>query len=104
MTPPRSFVVLSRSDTMCRALSTPVLAADLLSALQFDGDGRFLATGDQGGRIVLLQQSRTSNQVRRAELLCKHAPCYHTTSLHVLLRIGNLHIAVASAARKRTAL
>lgn len=31
-------------------------AADLLSALEFDPSGEFLATGDRGGRVVLLQQ------------------------------------------------
>lgn len=33
-----------------------LLAADLLSVLEFDANGDYLATGDRGGRVVLLEQ------------------------------------------------
>jgi len=33
-----------------------VHAADIISAVEFDGDGQHLATGDRGGRVVLFDQ------------------------------------------------
>jgi hypothetical protein len=35
----------------------PVFAADLLSAMDFDETGNYLATGDRGGRVVVFQRS-----------------------------------------------
>lgn len=34
--------------------------ADLLSAVEFDTSGEFLATGDKGGRVVIFQRMRPS--------------------------------------------
>ena len=51
-------------DTHNQHVEPSLYAADLLSALQFDSDGHFLATGDQGGRVVLLEQSGKSQSVR----------------------------------------
>jgi hypothetical protein len=44
-----------------RARPAPLLfpsfpAADILSALEFDETGEFLASGDKGGRIVIFQR------------------------------------------------
>ncbi len=32
-------------------------AADIISAIEFDGDGTHLATGDRGGRVVLFERT-----------------------------------------------
>ena len=43
-------------------------AADVISAVEFDSDGSYLATGDKGGRVVLFEKvstqpvSRSNNQ------------------------------------------
>jgi serine/threonine-protein phosphatase 2A regulatory subunit B len=31
-------------------------AADVISAVEFNADGSYLATGDKGGRVVLFEQ------------------------------------------------
>ena len=37
--------------------------ADIISAIEFDGDGQHLATGDRGGRVVLFERVATQQQV-----------------------------------------
>jgi len=32
------------------------IAADVISAVEFDSDGSYLATGDKGGRVVLFEK------------------------------------------------
>jgi len=39
-------------------LSTPTLVADIISTVEFNHDGEFLATGDKGGRVVIFQRVR----------------------------------------------
>ncbi len=34
-------------------------AADVISAVEFDADGSYLATGDKGGRVVLFEKVST---------------------------------------------
>jgi hypothetical protein len=34
-------------------------AADVISAVEFDSDGSYLATGDKGGRVVLFEKVST---------------------------------------------
>lgn len=41
-----------------------VLAADIISTVQFNHDGEFLATGDKGGRVVIFQRDGTKIRVR----------------------------------------
>lgn len=38
-------------------------AADVISAVEFDAGGGFLATGDRGGRVVLFEQTPLQQQV-----------------------------------------
>lgn len=40
-------------------IRAPRRAADIISAVEFDWDGRHLATGDRGGRVVLFEQVPT---------------------------------------------
>ena len=37
--------------------SCPFFAADVLSAVEFDHTGQFLATGDKGGRVVIFENA-----------------------------------------------
>ena len=37
------------------------LTADTITAVEFDGSGDFLATGDRGGRIVLFTKNSSSD-------------------------------------------
>ena len=45
------------------------LAADIISTVQFNHDGEFLATGDKGGRVVIFQRDGTKIRVRREKPL-----------------------------------
>ena len=49
-------------------IRAPRCAADIISAVEFDWDGRHLATGDRGGRVVLFEQVPT--QPVRLRLCC----------------------------------
>ena len=35
---------------------TTIFSADIISTVQFNHDGEFLATGDKGGRVVIFQK------------------------------------------------
>ncbi len=41
------------------------LAADIISTVEFDSTGNYLATGDKGGRVVLFE---------RNEMVCRASP------------------------------
>jgi hypothetical protein len=41
------------------AVSNARAAADVISAVEFDADGSYLATGDKGGRVVLFEKVST---------------------------------------------
>lgn len=34
-----------------------IFSADIISAIEFDETGNFLATGDRGGRVVLFERA-----------------------------------------------
>jgi serine/threonine-protein phosphatase 2A regulatory subunit B len=36
-----------------------VVAADIISTVEFDHTGNYLATGDKGGRVVLFERNET---------------------------------------------
>ena len=36
-----------------------VIAADIISTVEFDHTGNYLATGDKGGRVVLFERNET---------------------------------------------
>ena len=36
-------------------------AEDLISAVEFDGTGEYLATGDRGGRVVIFESSEVAS-------------------------------------------
>lgn len=38
--------------------------ADLLTAIEFDQNGDYLATGDKGGRVVIFEKGDDIKQVR----------------------------------------
>jgi len=42
----------------------PLRTADLLTAIEFDHTGDYLATGDRGGRVVLFEKGDDIKQVR----------------------------------------
>ena len=37
-----------------------IAEADIISAVEFNHDGEYLATGDKGGRVVLFERNQTS--------------------------------------------
>ena len=53
------------------ALLCPRPAADIISAVEFDHTGDFLATGDQGGRVVLFERIAASRAVRATAAACQ---------------------------------
>jgi hypothetical protein len=38
---------------------TSVFPADIISTVEFDHTGNYLATGDKGGRVVLFERNET---------------------------------------------
>lgn len=40
----------------CDVTRRGVRAADIISAVEFDDSGQFLATGDRGGRVVIFER------------------------------------------------
>ena len=44
----------------------PLPTADIISTVEFNHDGEFLATGDKGGRVVIFQRDGTKMRVRLA--------------------------------------
>ena len=40
-------------------LTLVFLAADIISTVEFDHTGNYLATGDKGGRVVLFERNET---------------------------------------------
>ena len=40
------------------------LSADIISTVEFNHDGEFLATGDKGGRVVIFQRDGTKMRVK----------------------------------------
>jgi hypothetical protein len=52
--------VLTRSSFLRRSSSPPfILIADIISTVEFDETGDYLATGDKGGRVVLFERNDT---------------------------------------------
>lgn len=55
-----SLLSLRSRSWPCKSVSprpcAPLIAADLISAVEFDGTGDYLATGDHGGRVVLFER------------------------------------------------
>ena len=49
------------------SLLPPSLPADIISTVQFNHDGEFLATGDKGGRVVIFQRDGTKMRVSTEE-------------------------------------
>jgi hypothetical protein len=41
------------------ALLTELFTADIISTVEFDHTGNYLATGDKGGRVVLFERNET---------------------------------------------
>lgn len=46
--------------------------ADIISTVEFDHTGNYLATGDKGGRVVLFERNETvsRNRAKFHDLLC----------------------------------
>jgi hypothetical protein len=44
-------------------LTYTVLPADIISTVEFDHTGNYLATGDKGGRVVLFERNETVSEV-----------------------------------------
>ena len=69
--PPRSVKSLhSPSPTFTPNNTSTLPPADIISAVEFDKSGEHLATGDQGGRVVLferLRHSKTSLETMRGD-------------------------------------
>ncbi|CAI8052306.1 Protein phosphatase PP2A 55 kDa regulatory subunit [Geodia barretti] len=56
-----------------------VTEADIISTVEFNHDGEFLATGDKGGRVVIFQRDGTKMRVRNKQLLaCTHTHTHYT--------------------------
>lgn len=60
----------STSATRCRdamrgANFMPATIADIISTVEFDHTGNYLATGDKGGRVVLFERNETVSGTRQ---------------------------------------
>ena len=52
------------------ALSFPAYPADIISTVEFDSTGNYLATGDKGGRVVLFERNEAVSHPCLFERLC----------------------------------
>ena len=50
-------IVFSYLSDIITVDGPPALAEDLISSVQFDASGEYLATGDRGGRVVIFESS-----------------------------------------------
>ncbi len=66
-------LVLATPRRACPPCPAPPAAADIISAVEFDHSGDFLATGDQGGRVVLFERIAASRAVSRRCRSLAHA-------------------------------
>ncbi|RWR94041.1 Protein phosphatase 2A [Cinnamomum micranthum f. kanehirae] len=55
-----------------------VLDVDIISAIEFDKSGKYLATGDNGGRIVLFEHTNEKDDLPRKVL--EHSDCCSSTT------------------------
>ena len=64
---------LSPTPPLPLPLPLPTLhtEADIISTVEFNHDGEFLATGDKGGRVVIFQRDGTKMRVGRVHSVCK---------------------------------
>lgn len=67
--------------------SEDYLEADILSAVEFDPTGEFLATGDKGGRIVIFRRTPDSRSPE------PEVVCYHYSKLDQLSVADHLRVA-----------
>lgn len=61
------------------AVEDDVTDADIISCVEFNGDGELLATGDKGGRIVIFQRDQDSKD---SEQRCCNYEVYSTFQSH----------------------
>ena len=47
---------MSPLKTLDSHISCQICAADVISAVEFDHEGQYLATGDRGGRVVIFER------------------------------------------------
>lgn len=47
------------SSDVCCVILTAGAPADIISTVEFDHTGNYLATGDKGGRVVLFERNET---------------------------------------------
>ncbi|KAK6583719.1 hypothetical protein PZA11_003449 [Diplocarpon coronariae] len=58
-----------------------ITEADIISTVEFDHTGNYLATGDKGGRVVLFERNETAFAGCRADVLAQKKTCeykFHT--------------------------
>lgn len=64
---------------------------DLISALQFDKSGNFLASGDRAGRIVLFERASSANEYRFYTEFQSHEPEFdYLKSLEINEKINKI--------------
>lgn len=61
-----------------------VIAADIISTVEFDSTGNYLATGDKGGRVVLFERNEMVSRDMFA-LISYPATCHRLSGRFVLL-------------------
>lgn len=57
------------------ALLTELCTADIISTVEFDHTGNYLATGDKGGRVVLFERNETVRTQVYADLASPAHTC-----------------------------
>jgi hypothetical protein len=59
---PNSILFITNTFT----LSFPPFVADIISTVEFDHTGDYLATGDKGGRVVLFERNESVSTLFRS--------------------------------------
>lgn len=83
---------LACRERFAHSLSPTIIAADIISTVEFDSTGNYLATGDKGGRVVLFERNEMVRvfltivicPIPTAQVLpqsCHHRSCWLTFSV-----------------------
>lgn len=77
------------------------LTADIISTVEFDHTGNYLATGDKGGRVVLFERNETVRRLlwvcnNRLLMLCRKKPASTSSTLNSNLTNPNSTISSLS--------
>lgn len=70
--------------------------ADIISAVEFDQTGDYLATGDKGGRVVLFERNEDVSSLSTISEMGNHASHRSETDMFLYIKIRKLAVNTSS--------